>query len=190
LAGCNHRHRDPQREPAKVKIRQDDRFVQGRPSPPQGSKIPVQLRFHTANRGPDGDPTDVLLVIDEVLFPGCCLSPRGGKPGGSAQTDQTNDQRQRRLKSKTGRSMTSVNGPDRNFRRIPTTSATGICNVRLLDGHVKFRDGCAKITGKSCGPTARRQFTICVSLRAGCKRWWIGGSFKSQQARCKATETT
>jgi inorganic pyrophosphatase len=43
---------------------------------PKGQRFPFNFGFIPQTEAPDGDPTDVLLVIDEVLFPGCCLDCR------------------------------------------------------------------------------------------------------------------
>ena len=43
---------------------------------PRGQRFPFNFGFIPQTEAPDGDPTDVLLVIDEVLFPGCCLDCR------------------------------------------------------------------------------------------------------------------
>ena len=43
---------------------------------PKGQRFPFNFGFIPQTEAPDGDPTDVLLVIDEILFPGCCLDCR------------------------------------------------------------------------------------------------------------------
>jgi len=43
---------------------------------PKGQRFPFNFGFIPQTEAPDGDPTDVLLVIDEVLFPGCGLDCR------------------------------------------------------------------------------------------------------------------
>jgi inorganic pyrophosphatase len=43
---------------------------------PKGLRFPFNFGFVPQTRAPDGDPTDILLVMDEILFPGCCLDCR------------------------------------------------------------------------------------------------------------------
>lgn len=43
---------------------------------PKGLRFPFNFGFIPQTKAADGDPTDVLLVIDEVLFPGCSLDCR------------------------------------------------------------------------------------------------------------------
>jgi inorganic pyrophosphatase len=43
---------------------------------PKGLRFPFNLGFVPRTRGPDGDPTDILLIMDDILFPGCCLDCR------------------------------------------------------------------------------------------------------------------
>jgi len=40
---------------------------------PKGLRFPFNFGFVPNTRAEDGDPTDVLLILDEILFPGCCL---------------------------------------------------------------------------------------------------------------------
>jgi inorganic pyrophosphatase len=43
---------------------------------PKGQRFPFNFGFIPRTQAADGDPTDVLLVLDEILFPGCCLDCR------------------------------------------------------------------------------------------------------------------
>ena len=43
---------------------------------PKSQRFPFNFGFIPLTQAPDGDPTDVLLVLDEILFPGCCLDCR------------------------------------------------------------------------------------------------------------------
>jgi inorganic pyrophosphatase len=43
---------------------------------PQGLRFPFNFGFVPDTIAPDGDPTDVLIIIDEPLFPGCHASCR------------------------------------------------------------------------------------------------------------------
>jgi inorganic pyrophosphatase len=43
---------------------------------PKGQRFPFNFGFVPQTKAADGDPTDVLLAIDEILFPGCCLDCR------------------------------------------------------------------------------------------------------------------
>src|SRR4030095_16728473 len=40
---------------------------------PEGMVFPYDFGFVPATKGPDGDPIDVLILVDEPTFPGCCL---------------------------------------------------------------------------------------------------------------------
>jgi inorganic pyrophosphatase len=40
---------------------------------PRGLRFPFNFGFIPRTQAADGDPTDVLLVLDEILFPGCCI---------------------------------------------------------------------------------------------------------------------
>jgi inorganic pyrophosphatase len=42
----------------------------------KGLRFPFNFGFVPQTQAPDGDPTDILLIIDEILFPGCCLDCR------------------------------------------------------------------------------------------------------------------
>ena len=43
---------------------------------PQGMMFPYDFGFIPATKGPDGDPIDVLVLMDEPTFPGCVLECR------------------------------------------------------------------------------------------------------------------
>jgi len=43
---------------------------------PQGLSFPYDFGFLPSTRGEDGDPLDVLLLMDEPAFPGCVVSAR------------------------------------------------------------------------------------------------------------------
>jgi inorganic pyrophosphatase len=43
---------------------------------PAGSSFPFDFGFLPSTLGPDGDPLDVLLLMDEAVFPGCLVSAR------------------------------------------------------------------------------------------------------------------
>jgi inorganic pyrophosphatase len=43
---------------------------------PAGLAFPFSFGFIPSTRGGDGDPLDVLLVFDELLFPGCVVPAR------------------------------------------------------------------------------------------------------------------
>jgi inorganic pyrophosphatase len=43
---------------------------------PQGSSFPYDFGFLPSTRGEDGDPVDVLLLMDEPTFPGCVVPAR------------------------------------------------------------------------------------------------------------------
>jgi len=43
---------------------------------PKGLRFPFNFGFVPETRAADGDPTDVLLILDETLFPGCRLDCR------------------------------------------------------------------------------------------------------------------
>lgn len=40
---------------------------------PKGQRFPFNFGFIPQTEAADGDPTDVVLVIDEILFPGCSV---------------------------------------------------------------------------------------------------------------------
>ena len=43
---------------------------------PQGLSFPCDFGFLPSTRGEDGDPVDVLLLMDEAAFPGCVVPAR------------------------------------------------------------------------------------------------------------------
>jgi inorganic pyrophosphatase len=43
---------------------------------PQGMSFPYDFGFIPSTRGEDGDPVDVLLLMDEPAFPGCVVTAR------------------------------------------------------------------------------------------------------------------
>jgi len=43
---------------------------------PQGLSFPYDFGFVPSTRGEDGDPVDVLVLMDEPAFPGCVVSAR------------------------------------------------------------------------------------------------------------------
>jgi inorganic pyrophosphatase len=43
---------------------------------PQGMSFPYDFGFLPSTRGEDGDPLDVLLIMDEPAFPGCVVPAR------------------------------------------------------------------------------------------------------------------
>ena len=43
---------------------------------PEGMVFPYDFGFVPATKGPDGDPIDVLVLMDEPTFPGCFLECR------------------------------------------------------------------------------------------------------------------
>jgi inorganic pyrophosphatase len=43
---------------------------------PQGLRFPFNFGFIPDTKAADGDPTDVVLILDEPLFPGCQVSCR------------------------------------------------------------------------------------------------------------------
>jgi inorganic pyrophosphatase len=43
---------------------------------PQGLSFPYDFGFLPSTRGEDGDPLDVLLLMDEAAFPGCIVPAR------------------------------------------------------------------------------------------------------------------
>jgi len=43
---------------------------------PQGMAFPYDFGFLPRTRGDDGDPLDVLLLMDEPAFPGCIIAAR------------------------------------------------------------------------------------------------------------------
>jgi len=43
---------------------------------PEGMKFPQDFGFIPSTRGEDGDPLDVLILLDEPTFPGCVVEAR------------------------------------------------------------------------------------------------------------------
>ncbi len=43
---------------------------------PRGMSFPFDFGFVPSTKGEDGDPIDVLLLMDEPVFPGCLVIPR------------------------------------------------------------------------------------------------------------------
>jgi inorganic pyrophosphatase len=54
----------------KFKLERPGFFVVDRILPP-GLRFPFNFGFVPDTKGADGDPTDVILILDEILFPGC-----------------------------------------------------------------------------------------------------------------------
>jgi inorganic pyrophosphatase len=55
---------------------------------PAGSSFPYDFGFIPGTKGEDGDPTDVLLLMDESAFPGCLVVSR---VVGVIEAEQTED---------------------------------------------------------------------------------------------------
>jgi inorganic pyrophosphatase len=60
------------------KYKLDEQHGQSRLSKmlPQGMSFPYDFGFIPSTRGEDGDPVDVLLLMDEPTFPGCVVPAR------------------------------------------------------------------------------------------------------------------
>ena len=43
---------------------------------PPGLRFPFNFGFVPNTRAEDGDPIDVILILDDPLFPGCCVKCR------------------------------------------------------------------------------------------------------------------
>src|SRR5262245_5772097 len=63
---------------SRNKYKLDEKLGQWRLSKilPQGMSFPYDFGFVPSTRGEDGDPIDVLLIMDEPTFPGCIVSAR------------------------------------------------------------------------------------------------------------------
>src|SRR5215471_17186648 len=63
---------------SRNKYKFDERHGQWRLSKalPQGMHFPYDFGFIPSTRGEDGDPLDVLLLMDEAAFPGCVVPAR------------------------------------------------------------------------------------------------------------------
>jgi inorganic pyrophosphatase len=63
---------------SRNKYKFDERHGQWRLSKvlPQGMSFPYDFGFLPSTRGDDGDPLDVLLLMDEPAFPGCVVPAR------------------------------------------------------------------------------------------------------------------
>jgi inorganic pyrophosphatase len=63
---------------SRNKYKYDEQHGQWRLSKilPQGMAFPYDFGFIPATRGDDGDPVDVLLLMDEPAFPGCVVPAR------------------------------------------------------------------------------------------------------------------
>jgi inorganic pyrophosphatase len=55
---------------------------------PAGASFPYDFGFVPGTRADDGDPLDVLLLMDESAFPGCVVEAR---PVGVLEAEQTKD---------------------------------------------------------------------------------------------------
>ncbi len=55
---------------------------------PPGMRFPFNFGFVPNTRAEDGDPTDVIVVLDELLFPGCVVECRAL---GVIRAEQTED---------------------------------------------------------------------------------------------------
>ena len=53
-----------------------DRFFRLKKILPAGAVFPFDFGFIPNTKGEDGDPIDVLVIMDEPAFPGCCLECR------------------------------------------------------------------------------------------------------------------
>src|SRR5215469_3947762 len=54
----------------------DDRIFELKRVLPAGMEFPYDFGFVPSTLAPDGDPTDVLVLMDEPAFPGCVLLSR------------------------------------------------------------------------------------------------------------------
>jgi len=60
----------------KFAYNSDDRVFELKASLPAGMEFPYDFGFVPRTRGGDGDPIDVLVLMDEPAFPGCVLMCR------------------------------------------------------------------------------------------------------------------
>ena len=114
----NRCDRDSQRESAQVEIRPSDWPIQSRPFSLQGLRFPFNFGFIPGTEAADGDPTDVLLVTDEILFPGCLVDCRILGVIRAEQTEKGNTYRNDRILAvsiKDSDAPLSLHQLDRNF---------------------------------------------------------------------------
>lgn len=64
---------------------------------PVGSSFPYDFGFIPSTKAPDGDPIDVLLLMDEPAFPGCLIDARLVGVIEAEQTEDGNTTRNDRL---------------------------------------------------------------------------------------------
>lgn len=60
----------------KYKFDEDARMFRLNKILPAGAVFPFDFGFVPSTRGEDGDPLDVLLLLDEPVFPGCLVHAR------------------------------------------------------------------------------------------------------------------
>jgi inorganic pyrophosphatase len=76
----------------KFAFNDDERIFELKKVLPAGMTFPYDFGFVPSTRADDGDPVDVLVLMDEPAFPGCVLSCR---PIGVIQGEQGNKQKKK-----------------------------------------------------------------------------------------------
>lgn len=87
---------------------------------PTGASFPYDFGFIPSTLGEDGDPIDVLLLMDEPVFPGCLVPARLIGVIAVAQTEEGNTVRNDRLLavssvSRTHQSIRDIKDLDKNL---------------------------------------------------------------------------
>jgi inorganic pyrophosphatase len=76
----------------KFAFNPDDHIFELKKVLPAGMAFPLRLRIRSVTEADDGDPVDVLVLMDEPAFPGCVLKCR---PIGVIQGEQGDKKRKK-----------------------------------------------------------------------------------------------
>jgi inorganic pyrophosphatase len=78
--------------------------AEGRPA--RRGRVPFRFRFHPSTLGEDGDPLDVLILMDSPAFAGCIVPSRLIGAIQAEQTEEGKTERNDRLLADAAHSMT------------------------------------------------------------------------------------
>ena len=131
---------------------------------PMGADFPFDFGFVPATLGEDGDPVDVLLLMDEPAFPGCLVPSRLIGVIEAEQTEKGKTERNDRL--------IAVAANSRNHRDVKSINQL---SDNLLDEIEHFFISYNEAKGKEFKPVGRyaakrAQKLVQAALRKGKKR--------------------
>lgn len=70
------RHRNTKRQPQQIQLDEEGKVFRLKKILPAGAAFPFDFGFIPDTKGEDGDPIDILVIMDEPVFPGCLVECR------------------------------------------------------------------------------------------------------------------